>query len=548
MRTRLPFFVLPLLCVLSLCALGRRADAQEPRYDRLARDLRCENTAAGDSVIVGTVGFKSVKPGLTISLETKAVLRQNGVAVESVLLDVEAQPPGGASDCGGACVVPDEACVSYVSGGVKDCGAISFDLTFATVPNPGDVFELELMSVIGSVPEIDITNDVVTKVIPPASAVGQDRAIDSLRFEPRPDGGFDVFVNIKAIGPPPEEFGVSLILILYHNGQEVSKRRVPMDARGEIDCVNIYYPECDCYVLECIYIEGPDDLVAAPGDQVRAVIRPAEGSAPDPNERNNSLTAWAPRAAPQWNRRASVIEYFPSPTNPAACRVVAHVAASADDLIGEIDLGTAADLYVNGIREDVDYANFVGTPGFMPNDCAENCDLTGDDCVSLPDDGFAECGFLIKRLEFSHDVFAGDSVRVLVRRRDGLAVVETDTADDVLVQIVPPKPDAAADEEAKQERGRSVEFRRGDVVPDGIVTITDPIAFLEVLFLGVGTLPCQDAADTDDSGDLALNDVIVALSALFAGQGPLAAPGMDDCGVDPTSDNLSCLSYDACDN
>ena len=87
---------------------------------------------------------------------------------------------------------------------------------------------------------------------------------------------------------------------------------------------------------------------------------------------------------------------------------------------------------------------------------------------------------------------------------------------------------------------------RGDVIPDGIVTITDPIAFLDHLFGDGGELACEDAADADDSGDLTLTDAIVALSALFINQNPLPAPGMEECGVDPTSDDLGCASYDAC--
>jgi len=81
-------------------------------------------------------------------------------------------------------------------------------------------------------------------------------------------------------------------------------------------------------------------------------------------------------------------------------------------------------------------------------------------------------------------------------------------------------------------------------VVDGEVNISDPVGVLEFLFLDAMTIPCEDAADSDDSGALAITDPVYVLSHLFLG-GP-ALPGPFDCGVDPTLDSLGCVSFDAC--
>ena len=81
-------------------------------------------------------------------------------------------------------------------------------------------------------------------------------------------------------------------------------------------------------------------------------------------------------------------------------------------------------------------------------------------------------------------------------------------------------------------------FRRGDANVDGKLDISDPIAVLGYLFLGTAADLCHDAGDADDDGDLNITDAIYALNYLFLGGPALPAPGPEDCGPDPTDDEL----------
>jgi hypothetical protein len=84
-----------------------------------------------------------------------------------------------------------------------------------------------------------------------------------------------------------------------------------------------------------------------------------------------------------------------------------------------------------------------------------------------------------------------------------------------------------------------VVFLRGDVTGEGTVNLTDGVATLNFLFRGIGTLACEDAADTDDSGIVNLTDVVHLLNYLFRG-GPTVAPPYPEAGRDPTEDDLEC--------
>jgi hypothetical protein len=86
-------------------------------------------------------------------------------------------------------------------------------------------------------------------------------------------------------------------------------------------------------------------------------------------------------------------------------------------------------------------------------------------------------------------------------------------------------------------------FRRGDSDVSGGVNLTDAIRILNVLFLGIGEMTCLDAADADDSGTVNLTDAIRILNVLFLGIGTIDPPGVDDCGPDPTGDDLQCARY-----
>jgi arylsulfatase B len=90
------------------------------------------------------------------------------------------------------------------------------------------------------------------------------------------------------------------------------------------------------------------------------------------------------------------------------------------------------------------------------------------------------------------------------------------------------------------------EFRRGDANVDSAVDLSDGVRVLEFLFLGGAELSCFDAADTEDSGDLSINDAIFLFNALFVDGVSVPSPG-DSCGIDPTPDMLDCLAYEPCE-
>lgn len=89
-------------------------------------------------------------------------------------------------------------------------------------------------------------------------------------------------------------------------------------------------------------------------------------------------------------------------------------------------------------------------------------------------------------------------------------------------------------------------FRRGDANGDGAVDIGDAIATLQQTFGQMPEGTCQDARDSNDDGQLNIADGVYVLGTLFGDGPPAPAPGMSDCGPDPTSDALGCEAY-ACD-
>ncbi|HLU48401.1 MAG TPA: hypothetical protein VK116_09965, partial [Planctomycetota bacterium] len=89
-------------------------------------------------------------------------------------------------------------------------------------------------------------------------------------------------------------------------------------------------------------------------------------------------------------------------------------------------------------------------------------------------------------------------------------------------------------------------FIRGDANASGAVDISDPIATLEFLFAGTVELECQDAADSDDSGRLDITDPVHTLGFLFLSTGAIPAPGPFQCGLDPTTDEISCAVFGPC--
>ena len=87
----------------------------------------------------------------------------------------------------------------------------------------------------------------------------------------------------------------------------------------------------------------------------------------------------------------------------------------------------------------------------------------------------------------------------------------------------------------------SGEGRRSDAEPN----VTDGIFILSHLFGGGGAPPCEKAADANDSGTVDLTDAVFVLNFLFAAGGD-PAPPFQECGVDPTPDELTRESFGPC--
>ena len=92
--------------------------------------------------------------------------------------------------------------------------------------------------------------------------------------------------------------------------------------------------------------------------------------------------------------------------------------------------------------------------------------------------------------------------------------------------------------EAQDPKGPPV-FIRGDINSNGQVTPVDATFLLRFLFLGLGTITCDDAADVDDDGMLGLTDSIRILNYIFLDGAAPSAP-FPAAGVDPTPDPIGC--------
>lgn len=88
-------------------------------------------------------------------------------------------------------------------------------------------------------------------------------------------------------------------------------------------------------------------------------------------------------------------------------------------------------------------------------------------------------------------------------------------------------------------------FLRGDADGSGDVVLTDAVLILGHLFLGQAAPKCLDAADTTDDGAVVITDAVYLLRNLFLGGSGPPAPN-EACGVDPTSDEVTCLESLGC--
>lgn len=88
-------------------------------------------------------------------------------------------------------------------------------------------------------------------------------------------------------------------------------------------------------------------------------------------------------------------------------------------------------------------------------------------------------------------------------------------------------------------------LQRGDVDSDGRISITDAITALRFLFMDGEQPGCLKTIDADDDGRLSITDAVRILGYLFRGDAPFPAP-FGVCGIDPTEDPLTCVSYPGC--
>ncbi len=86
-------------------------------------------------------------------------------------------------------------------------------------------------------------------------------------------------------------------------------------------------------------------------------------------------------------------------------------------------------------------------------------------------------------------------------------------------------------------------FLRGDSNIDGKVDISDSVNTLNWLFLGGNDPQCKDSVDANDDNKTDISDAVYTLNFLFTGVNPAPPSPYPEKGIDPTSDNLTCESY-----
>jgi hypothetical protein len=96
-------------------------------------------------------------------------------------------------------------------------------------------------------------------------------------------------------------------------------------------------------------------------------------------------------------------------------------------------------------------------------------------------------------------------------------------------------------------------FRRGDVLADGQLNVSDAALLLRHAFIGGLPFTCYEAGDVDNDGNFAPTDAVLILAYLFLRGPPPAPPGPPPgpCGLDPdprgTALDLTCADDAACD-
>ena len=91
-------------------------------------------------------------------------------------------------------------------------------------------------------------------------------------------------------------------------------------------------------------------------------------------------------------------------------------------------------------------------------------------------------------------------------------------------------------------------FQRGDCNSDGVTfPLTDAIFLFRWAFAGGESPACDDAADVDDNDEIEpLLDGLALLRWAFNNGDEPADPGPEECGDDPTEDDLNCMRGGEC--
>jgi len=87
-------------------------------------------------------------------------------------------------------------------------------------------------------------------------------------------------------------------------------------------------------------------------------------------------------------------------------------------------------------------------------------------------------------------------------------------------------------------------FVRGDCNQDRVTDLSDAIVVFGFLFMGQSVPQCLDACDTNNDSANDISDGVFTLGFLFLGGGPPTPPLV--CGLEPQSDELSCVAFDPC--
>jgi len=91
-------------------------------------------------------------------------------------------------------------------------------------------------------------------------------------------------------------------------------------------------------------------------------------------------------------------------------------------------------------------------------------------------------------------------------------------------------------------------FTRGNVNGDANLDIADAVFLLSHLFAPGSPAPtCMKSADVNDDSQVDIADPIYLLNYLFAPGSPAPPPPFEECGTDPTPDDLSCESFEPCE-